>query len=311
MPKNVCLYYHIGECLGYCEKKVDPVKLQEMEDEILGFLRGNEEILKNKILERINFYSEQLNFEAAKELRDELNYITVVLEKQKVELHDLVNRDVINYYFNNGYVSLEIFFIRHGKLVGHKNHIAPITDNIIDELEYYIALFYNKHEVPKEIIINSDFNIEVLSNVINTNFITVTKGKKKKILDMAYENAKINLENKFSILQKEEMRTEGSNEELGKLLNLNINRIDVFDNSNIYGTFSVSGMVVFKNGMPAKKEYRKYKIVSEAKDDYHIMQEVIYRRYYRCLMEKSEMPDLILVDGGKSQIMINIVLVIY
>ena len=301
MPKNVCLYYHIGECLGYCEKNINQEDLQKMEEEILGFLNGNGDIIKNKILEKINFYSEQLNYEAAKELHDELNYINIVLEKQKVELKDLTNRDVINYYFDNGYVSLEIFFIRNGKLVGHKNHIAPITDNYIDELESFIALFYNKHEIPKEIIINDNFNIEVLKKVIDTNFVTVTKGNKKKLLDLAKENAKINLENNFSLLQKEEQRTSGSNEELSKLLNIPINRIDIFDNSNIFGNFSVSGMVVFKNGVPAKKEYRKYKIISDAKDDYHIMKEVIYRRYYRMLLEKSEKPDLIIVDGGKTQ----------
>jgi len=301
-PKNVCLYYHIGECLGYCSKTIDNKKIEQMENEILSFLRGNDEVLKNKILERIEFFSNQLNFEAAKELRDELNYINVILEKQKVELQDRINRDVINYYFDNGYVSLEIFFIRNGKLVGHKNHIAPVTDNVLEELEIYIALFYSKHEVPKEIIINSDFNTEVLSGIIETKFITITKGKKKKLLDMAYNNAKINLENKLITFKREEERTEKSNEELGNLLNIKINRIDVFDNSNIFGTFSVSGMVVFKNGVPAKKEYRKYKIVSGVKDDYHMMKEVIYRRYFRSLMEKNELPELILVDGGKSQV---------
>ena len=301
-PKNVCLYYHIGECLGYCSKTIDNKKIEQMENEILSFLRGNDEVLKTKILERIELFSNQLNFEAAKELRDELNYINVVLEKQKVELQDRVNRDVINYYFDNGYVSLEIFFIRNGKLVGHKNHIAPVTDNVLEELEIYIALFYSKHEVPKEIIINKDFNTEVLSGIIETKFITITKGKKKKLLDMAYNNAKINLENKLITFKREEERTEKSNEELGNLLNIKINRIDVFDNSNIFGTFSVSGMVVFKNGVPAKKEYRKYKIVSGVKDDYHMMKEVIYRRYFRSLMEKNELPELILVDGGKSQV---------
>ena len=301
-PKNVCLYYHIGECLGYCEKRISHEQINKMESEILSFLRGNDETLKNRILERIEFYSMNLNFEAAKELRDELNYINIILEKQKVELQDRVNRDIINYYFNNGYVSLEIFFVRNGKLVGHKNHIAPVTNNVIEELESYIAIFYSKNEIPKEIIINSDFNIEVLSGVIDTKFINVTKGKKKKLLDMAYKNAKINLENKLTMLQKEELRTEGSNEELGKLLGIKINRIDIFDNSNIFGTFNVSGMVVFKNGIPAKKEYRKYKIINDVKDDYHMMKEVIYRRYFRSLMEKSELPELILVDGGKSQV---------
>ena len=253
-------------------------------------------------MERINYYAEQLNFEEANELKKELDYIKVVMEKQRVELHDNVNRDIINYYFDNGYLSIEIFFLRNGKLSGHVNKIIPVMDDYINELEYYIALYYNKHEVPKEILINSDVDLDLLSNVINTKFVISLKGNKKKLLDMAYKNAKINLENKFSMLESASLKTKGANDELSKLLGINIYRIDAFDNSNIFGTFNVSGMVVFKNGLPSKSDYRKYKITVDKNDDYNTMKEVIYRRYYRCLVEKSELPDLILVDGGKSQI---------
>jgi len=302
LPKNVCLYYHIGECLGYCTKNIDKDKIIKMEEEIIKFLKGNEEIITNKLLERIEFYSNELNFEKAKELKDELDYIKVVMEKQRVELHDNIDRDIINYYFDNGYLSIEFFFLRNGKLIGHKNKIVPVMEDYINELEYYIALFYNKHEVPKEILINSDLNLEILSNIIKTKFTTSTRGNKKKLLDMAYKNAKLNLENKLTTLEQVSLRSSGANEELSKLLGINIYRIDIFDNSNIFGTFNVSGMVVFKNGKPSKNDYRKYKITVDKNDDYNTMKEVIYRRYFRTLIEKSELPDLILVDGGKSQI---------
>jgi len=302
MPKNVCLYYHIGECLGYCEKKVNEEKLKNMEEDIIKFLKGNEEIITNKLMERINFYSEQLNFEMAKELKNELDYIKVVMEKQRVELHDNVDRDIINYYFDKGYLSIEIFFLRNGKLIGHKNKIVPVMEDYVSELEYYIALYYNKHEIPKEVLINEDINIELLSNMIQTKFINAKKGIKKKLLDMAYKNALMNLENKLTMLESNSLRTSGANQELSKLLGINVYRIDVFDNSNIFGTFNVSGMVVFKDGKPSKSDYRKFKISVDKNDDYNTMIEVIYRRYYRCLVEKSELPDLILVDGGISQI---------
>ena len=302
MPKKVCLYYHIGECLGYCEKNIDNDKLINMENDIISFLKGDEKVITNKILERINFYSNDLNFEKAKELKNELDYIKVVMERQRVELHDNINRDIINYYFNKGYLSIEIFFLRNGKLIGHVNNIIPVMEDYISELEYYIALYYNKHEIPKVILVNNDINIELLSNMIDTKFETSTRGNKKKLLDMAYFNAKLNLENKLSILEKNSLRTSEANKELSKLLNTNIYRIDVFDNSNIFGTFNVSGMVVFKDGIPSKKDYRKYKITVDKNDDYNTMKEVIYRRYYRSLIEKSELPDLILLDGGKSQI---------
>ncbi|MBQ3020969.1 MAG: excinuclease ABC subunit UvrC [Bacilli bacterium] len=302
MPKNVCLYYHIGECLGYCVKNIDKEKILLMEKEIISFLKGNEDVITNKLLEKINFYSEQLNFEKAKELKDELEYIKVVMERQRVELHDNIDRDIINYYFDNGYLSIEIFFLRNGKLVGHNNKIIPVMEDYINELEYFIALFYNKNERPKEVLVNDNININLLSDMLNMKFVTSLKGSKKKLLDMVYKNAKLNLENKLTLLKKESANTSNANNELSKLLGINIYRIDVFDNSNIFGTFNVSGMVVFKDGKPSKSDYRKYKITVDKNDDYNTMKEVIYRRYYRCLVEKSELPDLIIVDGGKSQI---------
>ena len=302
MEKNVCLYYHIGECLGYCVKTIDKDKIVEMEKDIIKFLKGDESVITNKLLEKIDFYSNQLNFEKAKELKEELDYIKVVMERQRVELHDNVDRDIVNYYFNNGYLSIEFFFLRNGKLIGHNNKIVPVMEDYINELEYYIALYYNKHETPKEVLISDDINLELLSTMINTKFVTSKKGSKKKLLDMAYKNAKLNLENKLTMLEHNEDRSVGANKELSKLLGINVYRIDVFDNSNIFGNFNVSGMVVFKNGKPSKNDYRKYKITVDKNDDYNTMREVIYRRYFRCLVEKSELPDLILVDGGKSQI---------
>ncbi len=302
MPKKVCLYYHIGECLGYCEKKVDPVKLKNMEDEILSFLRGNGDILKNKILEKMEFYANDLNFEMALELKKELNYINVILDKQKMELHDFIDRDIIGYYFDKGYLSVQILFLRNGRMVGGHTDILPVISDYLDELENYIMHFYGRNEIPKEILWSEDLDETVIKNAISCKFAVPKKGKKKNLLDMATINAKINLENELVMVLKDEEKTEQANEELKELLNLSkLDRIDLFDNSNLFGEFTVSCMVVFKNGRPAKKEYRKYKISLDRNDDYHTMQEVIYRRYYRALIDKTEMPDLIIVDGGTTQ----------
>ncbi len=302
MPKKVCLYYHIGECLGYCEKKVDQEKLANMETEILSFLRGNADVLKEKLLEKINMYSEQLNFEMALELKKELNYISIVLDKQKMELHDYVNRDVVGYYFNKGYLSVQILFLRNGRMVGGHSDIFPVVSDLEDELDTYLMNFYSRHEVPKEILCTSDVNTSILGEIINTSFVVPLKGKKKNLVDMASKNAQINLENELEIIVRDEEKTEKANDELRELLGLKkLDRIDLFDNSNLFGSFTVSCMVVFKNGRPAKKEYRKYKISLDKNDDYHTMQEVIYRRYYRALVDKLELPDLIIVDGGINQ----------
>lgn len=301
LPKNVCLYYHIHECLGYCIKDINEEQINKMESEIISFLKGNEDIIKSKLKEKINYYSENLNYEVALELKNELDYMTIVLEKQKVELSSKENSDIINYVLKNGYLSIEILFIRNGKLIGNYNEIEVVTDDHLNELEYYLALFYNKKEIPKEIIVPSEFDTNVLSKVINTKFKKVTKGQKYKLLKMAEENALISLDNKFKIIESKLEKSEGANEELEKLLNMTINRIDIFDNSNLFGSFAVSGMVVFVNGKPDKNKYRKFKVMTPQNDDYHTMKEVIYRRYYRALLEKT-LPDLILVDGGISQI---------
>lgn len=303
MPKKVCLYYHIDECLGYCEKKVDPEKLKEMEAEILSFLRGNADVLKNKILEKINMYSEQLNFEMALELKKELQYISIILDKQKMELHDYVNRDVVGFYFDKGYLSIQILFLRNGRMVGGHTDIFPVVSDYQDELDTYLMNFYSRHEVPKEVLCPKDVNTSILSEIMTSHFVVPQKGKKKNLVDMAKKNAKINLENELEMIIRDEEKTEKANDELKELLGLpKLDRIDLFDNSNLFGSFTVSCMVVFKQGRPAKKEYRKYKISLDKNDDYHTMQEVIYRRYYRALVDKTELPDLIIVDGGINQI---------
>ena len=184
MPKQVCLYYHIGECLGYCTKNIDQAKLEQMEQEILSFLRGNDKILKDKIMEKIHAYSNSLNYEMAKELTDELHYINVVLDRQKVELHDFVNRDVIGFYLDKGHIGINILFIRNNKLIGSHNDILTIKLDEKEELNYYILNFYLKHEVPKEILVDNDIDKEVLGSLIETDFVTPEKGLKKKLLDM-------------------------------------------------------------------------------------------------------------------------------
>ena len=301
MPKEVCLYYHIHECLGYCTKNVSLDRIETMEQEILSFLRGNEDVIKNKLKEKIEYYSENLNYELALELKKELDYMSIVLEKQKVELNPGENLDVINYAFINGFIAIEFLFVRNGKLVGNYTEIEPVTDEYLDEIEYYIALFYQKKEIPREIIIADELNEDNLSKVIETNFVKVSKGQKRKLLLMAKENAIINLNNNFKRIEQKQEKSSGANDELAELLGIGIKRIDVFDNSNLFGSFAVSGMVVYEDGLPSKSKYRKYKVMVDKNDDYNTMKEVIYRRYYRALIEK-DLPDLILVDGGINQI---------
>lgn len=303
MEKKVCLYYQIGQCLGYCENKVSKEKINEMICEVTSFLKGNYLTVRKKIENLMKEASDKLNFEAAIEYKEMLEYIDKVLEKQKISLNDNINRDVINYYVKNDYISFQVLHLIDGRINMREKEVFALVDDVKETLSSFVISFYDKNSVPKEVLVGEDFDTNLLSNALNTKFIIPEKGIKKKLVLMAEENAKIVLDEKFELIKRDEKRTFNANEELGKLLNIdNLSRIEIFDNAHLFGTFSVSGMVVFKNGKPDKKEYRKYKIVSEVKDDYHMMKEVIYRRYFKVLHEKLEKPDLIIVDGGIVQI---------
>ena len=302
MPKKECLYYHIHECLGYCINK--NINIDNMKSEILSFLNGNDSILIEKIKEKIEVYSKNMNYEQALELKKELDYIKLTLEKQKVELNDGVNRDIFNYYYDKGYISIQIFFLRNGKLIESSSNIKPIISSAVEELEYFIVDFYSKRNiVPKEIIVPEEVNKEVLSELLETKVINVFKGKKNKLFLLAKENAKIKLENNINLIFRNDERSYKANKELGEILDIkDLSVIEAFDNSNLFGSFTVSGMVTFVDGLPSKNDYRKFKISFEANDDYNIMKEVIYRRYFRVLKDKLRKPDLIIVDGGINQI---------
>ena len=302
--KKLCLYYHIDQCLGYCVKDVDKEILAKMRQEIISFLNGNHEIVTNKLKELMEQSSEKLQFEKALEYKELLDYISITLEKQKVELDDNLNRDIIGYYSNKGYLSLQILFIRGGKLLDHSSNIFPMIDTLEEELTTYISKFYDKHKIkPNEVIVDDIIDTEMLSQAFNLKFFTPQKGKKKNMLNLACENAKNYYNEQITLINRDEEKTTKALEELANILNISkLSRIELFDNSNLFGNFNVSGMVVFIDGKPAKNEYRKFKITNDVNDDYGTMREVIYRRYFRVLKDKLTRPDLIIVDGGIGQL---------
>mgnify|MGYP004505358955 CR=1 FL=1 len=301
--KRPCLYFHIGECLGYCTHNVDPSKIEQMENDIIRFLKGDDSVITAKIKEEMLKESEQLHFEKAKELKDLLDYIEITLVKQKVEINDMIDRDVFGYYINKGYLSIQVFFIRGGKILERHSKIIPLIDEIEEELTRYIANFYSNNILPKEILVPDIVNTEILEQYFNIKVISPLKGVKKKIVEMANKNAEITLNNEIELINRDEERTFLANEELKNILKLDkLDRIELFDNSHLFGTFNVSGMVVFTNGLPNKNEYRKFKLSIESNDEYAMMEEVIYRRYFRVLKDNLKRPDLIIVDGGIGQI---------
>ena len=302
--KKPCLYYHINQCLGYCTNQINKQEIQNLKKEIIKFLNGDHTSITQKIEQEIINESEKLNYENAKELKDLLDYITITLNKQKVEINDTHSIDVIGFYKDKGYLSIQVFFIRGGKILERHSKIIPLIDELEYEITRYIISFYDKDILlPKELLLPENIDISSLEQILNTNIKTPQKGTKKKIVEMATNNAKNALKEKFELIKKDENKTIEANEELKSILKLNkLDRIEIFDNSNLFGTFNVSGMVVFKNGKPSKNDYRKFKITIDKNDDYNTMKEVIYRRYFRVLKDNLERPDLIIVDGGLGQI---------
>mgnify|MGYP001851478845 FL=1 len=302
--KKPCLYYHIGQCLGYCTNQVSKERIKDLEEEILKFLRGDASFVIQKLETDMYEASKNLNFERAKELKELLDYVQITLQKQKVEINDTTARDVFGYYVDKGYLSMQVFFIRGGKILERHSAIFPLVDEVENEVSRYIATFYEKDVLlPKEIMMKEISGIEELSSYLEVPIHVPLRGVKKKLVDMACKNAEIALNEKFELIQRDEERTIGANDELKDILHLEqLNRIELFDNSNLFGSYNVSGMVVFKNGKPSKNDYRKFKISVDKNDDYGTMREAIYRRYFRVLKDNLERPDLIIVDGGTGQI---------
>ncbi len=305
MGKDVCLYYHIGECLGYCKKEnIDIEKLSSMKNEIISFLNGNKEIISKKIKNEMEIASQNLNFERAIELKSMLEDINITLKKQTIILNKNYTCDIFGYYKHNNYLSVQVFFIRDGVLFGHHSDIFTIVEEKEEAIIEYIIKFYEKGNLlPKEIFVNELVDYDILNSYLNIKVSIPKKGNIKKLLILANENARNLLNEKEEIISKDDKTRLIALNELKDILKLKkLYRIEAFDNSHLFGTFYVGGMVVFDNFIPNKSLYRKFKISIEVKDDLSAMKEVIYRRYYRVIMENLEQPDLIIVDGGIQQV---------
>lgn len=304
LKKELCLYYHINECLGYCKKEISKDQIDKMTKEIISFLKGDSKVIEEKIKSEMQKASENLNYEKALELKNMLDDIEITLKRQKIDLNKGYNFDLINYYHDKNYISIEIFFIRDGLLFGRHNEIIQSMLNPTDEVIEYIIKFYDKSGmIPKELYIPDTIDEKLLTQYFNIKIVIPQKGKFKNLIDLAKENAKEHLNEQEETLKKDDKLRQDALNELKDLLDIDkVSRMESFDNSHLFGTFYVGGMVVFEDFLPLKDEYRKYKISTDVKDDLGAMREVLYRRYYKVLMENLQKPDLIVMDGGKTQI---------
>ncbi|MEK5084851.1 excinuclease ABC subunit UvrC [Bacillus sp. FSL H8-0515] len=306
LPDRVCLYYHLGQCLAPCVKDISEETNRELVESITRFLKGGYNEVKKELEEKMREAAENLEFERAKEFRDQIAHIESTMEKQKMTMNDLVDRDVFAYAYDKGWMCVQVFFIRQGKLIERDVSMFPLYQEADEEFLTFIGQFYSKnnHFLPKEILVPDSVDQSMIEQLLETNVHQPKKGPKKELLMLAHKNAKIALKEKFSLIERDEERSIGAVQKLGEALNIYTPyRIEAFDNSNIQGTNPVSAMIVFIDGKPNKKEYRKYKIKTvTGPDDYGSMREVVRRRYTRVLRENLPLPDLIIIDGGKGQI---------
>lgn len=305
-PYKVCFYYHIGQCMAHTICKKDEAFFKAMAQEVSDFLKGQDDKIIDGLKEKMTTAAQTMEFERAAEYRDLIQAIGTLRTKQRVMAKDLQNRDVFGYYVDKGWMCVQVFFVRQGKLIERDVNLFPYYNDPDEDFLTYVGQFYQEksHLVPNEILIPRDIDEEAVKALVDTKVLKPQRGEKKQLVNLAIKNARVSLEQKFNLLEKSVEKTQGAIENLGRLLQIPTPvRIESFDNSNIMGTSPVSAMVVFVNGKPSKKDYRKYKIKTVVgPDDYASMREVIRRRYGRVQLDGLTPPDLIVIDGGQGQV---------
>lgn len=305
-PSKVCFYYHLGQCMAHTVCHKDEAYFKSMAQEVSDFLKGQDDKIIDDLKLKMTTAAQNMEFERAAEYRDLIQAIGTLRTKQRVMAKDLQNRDVFGYYVDKGWMCVQVFFVRQGKLIERDVNLFPYYNDPDEDFLTYVGQFYQEksHLIPNEILIPQDIDEEAVKALVDTKVLKPQRGEKKQLVNLAIKNARVSLEQKFNLLEKSMEKTQGAIENLGKLLQIPTPvRIESFDNSNIMGTSPVSAMVVFINGKPSKKDYRKYKIKTVVgPDDYASMREVIRRRYSRVMRDGLTPPDLIVIDGGQGQV---------
>ena len=304
IPGSACLYYHLGQCLAPCINDISKEKEDEIRESVKSFMRGNNTDIRNEMEKKMLEASNNLDFESAKQYKSIIDSIDHINTPQLMETNDKKDRDIFAFSHREGYLSLAVLLFRKGALLDKKVYVVEEFDNNEEQVADLILQFYQKVPLPQEVIINNETVVDLLSDLIDANIFSISKGKLHDLVLTAKQNANNALDEYFLSARLDDDKL-ALLEELGKIINIETPlRIELFDNSHLQGSSPVGAVVVFINGEPAKKLYRKYKIEhEEARDDLKSMQEIVFRRYSRLKEENKEMPNLILVDGGLNQIL--------
>jgi len=327
--KRACIYYDIKLCTAPCIGAIDQKGYRQVIDDLCRFLEGHTEPILGRLQEDMEEASEELNFEKAATIRDQINAIHKVVEHQKVVTNKQMDSDVIAMARANGEACVQIFFIRRGKLIGREYFILEGTEDEADSeiVSQFITQFYAEAaNVPSQVLLPKEIEeaniirqwLETRRNERKVQILVPRRGEKRELISMATENA---VETLRALRAQWEQDTNRQSEGLGELqealdLDEAPNRIECYDISNTQGTASVGSMVVFEQGVPNKQHYRRFNIRSvSGPDDFASMEEVLVRRFRRWEAAKEEqaagkkvdesflrLPDLLIVDGGKGQL---------
>lgn len=306
-PVNkVCFYYHLGQCCAHTICHTDKAYWDGLVEDVKHFLNGKDDKIIEGLRAKMLAASEEMAFERAAEYRDLISGIATMRTKQRVMSKDLQDRDIFGYFVDKGWMCVQVFFVRQGKLIQRDVNLFPYYNDAEEDFLTYMGQFYQdkQHFIPKEVFIPEAIDEELVAAIVPTKIIKPKRGEKKQLVALATKNARVSLQQKFDLLEKDIKKTSGAIDNLGHLLGIDKPvRIEAFDNSNIQGTSPVAAMVVFVDGKPSKKDYRKFKIKTVVgPDDYASMREVIFRRYSRVKHEGLVAPDLIIIDGGLGQV---------
>lgn len=303
IPKKECLYYHMKQCIGPCINEVCNENYKPIIDNIKKFLKGDVQEIKNELQKKMFEYSDNLEFEQAQRCKETLESIEYISSKQKVQFDDKVDRDVFAFHERVGYLSIAILNFRNGILCNKNTQVFNLYDDIEDSFISFIMQYYQNNIKPKEIILPTLENIDTLQEVLDCKVIVPTRGLKKDLLAMAGQNAFKAMDDQmlYKVIKSDKKILL---DELSNLLSVsNISQIEMIDNSHLAGSDAVSAVVVFVNGVAEKKLYRKYRLNgSETRDDVASMKEVLTRRFTRMLNENAKLSDLLIVDGGITQL---------
>lgn len=299
---KICLYYHMGQCLGPCEFEIDDKVYEDMADGVTRFMNGDIKAIEKDLKEKMYAASSELAFEKAQEYKEMLDSIhSVVGDKQNIEKDNRGSRDVFAWYADRGYMAITGFLVRSGIILNKEFRLRPLYGDPKDEFISFLSQYYQDHPAARELVLPQDTDLDALGELIEMPLFTPQRGYKKKLIDMCVDNAKKQLDLKFNTVERQDTVTDEAVQQLSDLAGRNMSRVELFDNSHISGTFTVASCVVYDDGQPNRKEYRLYKLHT-ANSDVDSMKEVVYRRYFRLLKEDGRMPDGILVDGGWTQI---------